>query len=109
MTLLITFIAAIVATFLWYKNAPKDVWFFRVPCYMYWGASIMWFADACFEYRELRAAYFTPSLHDMVNDAFLGVSAVALGACVWLVILLMKDPRGVIFKKSKNKISDISN
>jgi len=72
---------------------------------MYWGASIMWFVDALFEYAELKAEYFTPAPADMLNDFYLGLSVVALGLIIWLVILLVKDPKGVVkaalFQKKK--------
>ena len=72
---------------------------------MFWGASIMWLVDAIFEYAELKAAYFTPAPGDMLNDAFLGLSVVALGLTVWLIILLIKDPKGsvraILKKQSK--------
>ena len=32
----------------------------------------------------------------MLNDAFLGLAVVALGLIIWLVRLLIKDPRGVV-------------
>ena len=48
------------------------------------------------EYAELKAAYFTPALEDMVNDLYLGLSVVALGLIVWLVVLFIKDPKGVV-------------
>ena len=67
-----------------------------ILCFMYWGASIMWFVDAIYEYAELKAAYFTPALEDMVNDLYLGLSVVALGLIVWLVVLFIKDPKGVV-------------
>ena len=39
----------------------------------------------------------------MLNDFFLGLSVVALAMVIWLVILLIKDPKGVVkaqlFKK----------
>lgn len=96
MTLLVTVFAAIICTILWYKKAPNDDMKLNVLCFMFWGASIMWFVDAIFEYAELKAAYFTPVLEDMVNDLYLGLSVVALGLIVWLVILLIKDPKGVV-------------
>ena len=96
MTLLITVFAAILCTVLWYKNAPLDEMRIRVLCYLYWGASIMWFVDAIYEYAELGAAFFAPAPVAMLNDLFLGLSVVALGLIVWLVVLLIKDPRGVI-------------
>lgn len=96
MTLLVTLFAAIAATVRWYKKAPEDPMKLHILCYMFWGASIMWFVDAVFEYAELHAAYFTPAPADMLNDLFLGLSVIALGLLLWLVILLVKDPEGVV-------------
>ncbi|MBQ7475133.1 MAG: hypothetical protein IJS78_04350 [Clostridia bacterium] len=103
MTLLITVFAAIVSTVVWYKNAPKSEMKVGVLCLLFWGASAMWLVDAIVEYARVGAEYFTPAPADMLNDAFLGFSVVALGLIVWLVILLVKDPKGVVkgmlFKK----------
>lgn len=96
MTLLITVFAAIICTIIWYKTAPKSEMKVGILCWMYWGASIMWLVDAVFEYVELGAAYFTPAPADMLNDLYLGLSAVALGLIIWLVILLIKDPKNVV-------------
>lgn len=96
MTLLITVIAAIICTIIWYSKAPKDEMKVGILCIIYWGASLMWFVDAIFEYAELKAEFFAPAIEDMVNDAYLGLSVVALGLIVWLVILLIKDPKGKV-------------
>ena len=96
MTLLVSVFAAVICTVIWYKNAPKDEMMVSVLCWMYWGASIMWLVDAIFEYAELKEEYFTPAAADMLNDLFLGLSVVALGLIIWLVILFVKDPKGVI-------------
>ena len=63
----------------------------------------MWFVDAVVEFAEIRAEYFTPAAEDMLNDAFLGVSVIALALVIWVVTLLIKDPKRVIAKKLKNK------
>ncbi|NLM19430.1 MAG: hypothetical protein GX217_05340 [Clostridiaceae bacterium] len=103
MTLLTTVFAAIICTILWYKGAPKSEMKVSILCWMYWGASLMWLIDAIFEYAELGAEYFTPDPLDMLNDFYLGLSVVALGLIIWLIILLVKDPKGVVkatlFKK----------
>lgn len=96
MTLLTTVFAAIICTIIWYQSAPKSDMKIGTLCLMYWGASLMWFVDAIFEYAELGAAYFTPSPIDMLNDFYLGLSVVAFGLLIWLVILLVKDPKGVV-------------
>ena len=80
MTLLITLIAAVVCTVIWYKNAPEDK--MQVS-----------------EYIETEAEFFSPSAYDMLNDAFLGISAVALGLVIWIVKLLITDPKHIFRKK----------
>ena len=103
MTLLTTVFAAITCTVIWYRNAPKSEMKLGFLSLMYWGASLMWLIDAIFEYVELQTEYFTPAPIDMLNDFYLGLSVVALGLIIWLVVLLIKDPKGAIratlFKK----------
>ena len=38
---------------------------------------------------------------DMINDSFLGLSVIALALVIWVVALLIKDPRGVIKARLK--------
>ncbi|MBQ9443403.1 MAG: hypothetical protein IJU43_03795 [Lachnospiraceae bacterium] len=104
MTLLITVFAAVISTYKWYTRKDDNL---NIPilCFMFWGASLMWLVDAIFEYAELGAEYFTPAPADMLNDAFLGLSVVALALVIWIVSLLIRDPRGVMtaaLKKQKN-------
>ena len=68
MTLLVTVFAAIISTILWYQKENRKELRLGTLSLMYWGASIMWFVDAIFEYAELHAAYFTPDPMDMLND-----------------------------------------
>lgn len=102
MTLLITVFAAVITTAIWYKKSDEKM-LLGPLCWMFWGASIMWLVDAIFEYAELKAAYFTPAPEDMLNDAFLGLSVVALALVIWVVILLVKDPRGTVRAKLLKK------
>ncbi|MBR5430524.1 MAG: hypothetical protein IK116_08390 [Firmicutes bacterium] len=95
MTLLITVLAAVAATVVWYTR-KDDTLKLGLLCFLYWGASLMWLVDAVFEYAELRADYFAPAAADMLNDAFLGLSVVALGLVIWVAALLIRDPRGRI-------------
>ena len=108
MTLLVSVFSAIIFTVLWYKDAPKGKKLYIVPCFLFWGASIMWFVDAVFEYIELGAEeYFSPAPADMLNDLFLGLSVTALGLIIWLAVLIIKDPEGKvkasISKRKKKK------
>ncbi len=95
MTLLITVFAAIISTIVWYQNANSKMKLGTLSL-MYWGASLMWLVDAVATYIELGADYFTPAAADMLNDAYLGFSVVALALVIWLVMVLIKDPNGVV-------------
>ena len=97
MTLLITLFAAVISSVVWYNGDNR----LRVDllCWMFWGASLMWFVDVCFEYAGLGAAYFTPKPYDMLNDAFLGMYVVALALVIWVVYLFVKDPKGIMKRR----------
>ncbi|MBR3058868.1 MAG: hypothetical protein IKG93_13015 [Clostridiales bacterium] len=105
MTLLVTVFAAIISSVVWYKNAPRDEMKVGTLALIYWGASLMWTVDAIFEYAELKEEYFSPAAADMLNDFFLGLTVVALGLIIWLVTLLIKDPKGVVKKALLSKKS----
>lgn len=98
MTLLIAVFAAVVSTIAWYRDSEKKQWALGILPLMFWSASLMWLVDAVVEYIEVGAAYFTPEPLDMLNDAYLGLSVVALGLVIWAVRLLILDPRGTIRK-----------
>lgn len=99
MTLLISVLAACASTAVWYKKAPDKSMRLGFLSLMFWGSSLMWLVDAVFEYAELGAEYFTPAPADMLNDVFLGLSVVALGLVIWLAVVIIKDPKGVVFKR----------
>lgn len=101
MTLLITIIAAAVATIVWYVNENRDAYKLGTLSFIYWGASLMWLMDFVAEYKELGADYFAWEFSDILNDSLLGVAVVALGLVAWIIVILVKDPKGVI----KNKLS----
>ena len=100
MTLLITVFAAVIVTLVWYNTTSNmKLGFLSL---MYWGASLMWLVDAVVEYIEIGAEYFTPAPADMLNDTYLGLSVVALGLVIWLVAVLIKDPKGKLRKTFGN-------
>lgn len=96
MTLLVAVFAAVICTIIWYIKAPEDILMVRMLCWMYWGASLMWLVDAVFEYLEVGAAFFEPEPAALLNDLYLGLSVVALGLVIWIVTLLIRDPRGAV-------------
>lgn len=102
MTLLVTVTAAVISTIVWYAVEKRDAYKLAVPCFIYWGASLMWFIDFIAEYSELHADYFVQSSADMLNDFVLGITVTVIGLIAWLVVLLFKDPKGVFRKKLIN-------
>ena len=103
MTILITIIAAVCATVIWYANDKRDSYKLGTLSLIYWGASLMWLMDFVFEYAELKTEYFSQSFSDILNDSLLGVTVVSIGLIAWLVILLIKDPKGVFKAKFQKK------
>ena len=98
MTLLITVFAAVASTAVWYFSKRARTLKVSMLVFMFWGASLMWFVDGIAGYLEDGADYFVPSAADMLNDAYLGLSVVALGLIIWLIIVLVKDPKNTIRK-----------
>ena len=103
MTLLITVIAAAIATIVWYANEQRDTYKLGTLSLIYWGASLMWLMDFVFEYAELKADYFVQEFADILNDSLLGLAVVTLGLVAWIIILLIKDPKDVFKKKFLKK------
>ena len=94
MTLLITSFAAVIATIAWYNvKADRKL---GTLALMYWSASLMWLVDSVVEYIEAGAEFFTPATADMINDSYLGLSVVALGLIIWVIVLMVKDPDGKV-------------
>ena len=96
MVLLISVCAAVVATIVWYLTLPEDSMRLSTLCMIYWGASVMWFVDAVAEYIRVGSEYFNPTVETMINDTFLGLAVVVLGLVIWLIRLLITDPRQML-------------
>lgn len=98
MTLLITALAAIISTVVWYTSEKARGLHVGVLLYMYWGASLMWLVDAAVGYLEDGAEFFVPSGAELLNDTFLGLSVTVLALVVWIGVVLVKDPYKVVRK-----------
>lgn len=96
MCLIITVIAAIAATIVWYFKLNERKYKMGALSLMYWGASIMWFVDGIFA-----AAGGESFFNISADDALLGVVIVICGLIFWLISLLVSDPKNV-FLSAKN-------
>lgn len=83
MCLLITVLAAVIATIAWYVKIPNSLNKVGSLCLIYWGASLMWLVDAFFCLAEGE-----PFLNLSLNDALLGFTVVLCGLAAWVIILL---------------------
>jgi hypothetical protein len=94
MFLIITALAAVVATIVWYVKAPDDPYKLSILCFIFWGATLMWLVDHVVAYLTEGGEFFEVTL----DATLLGVTVVLSGLLLWIVVLLIKDPKGV-FKK----------
>ncbi len=94
MFFIITALAAIISTIIWYKNAPEDKYMLNNLSLIYWGTTLMWFVDHVIAYLTEGGAFFEITL----DATLLGITVVLLGLLVWLIILLVKDPKDVFNK-----------
>jgi hypothetical protein len=89
---LLTALAAIIATALWYASAPRDKYKLSLLSFIYWGAALMWLVDHVIAYAQEGGEFF-----EINADATgLGFSVLLLGLLVWLVVLLVSDPKRVL-------------
>jgi peptidoglycan biosynthesis protein MviN/MurJ (putative lipid II flippase) len=94
MWLILTALAAIVTTVIWYVNAPEDKYKVGLLSLAFWGATLMWLVDHVMAYLTEGGEFF-----ELSQDAtMLGVSVILVALVIWLFILLIGDPKGVLRK-----------
>ena len=57
-----------------------------------WGATLMWFVDHVMAYLIEGGEFFEMNL----DATLLGVSVIIIALLVWVVVLLVSDPKGVL-------------
>jgi peptidoglycan biosynthesis protein MviN/MurJ (putative lipid II flippase) len=92
MWLILTALVAIITTVIWYVKAPEDKYKLGLLSLMFWGATIMWLVDHVMAYVTGGGEFFEVNL----DATLLGVSVIILALMVWLFVLLISDPKGVI-------------
>ncbi len=92
MWLLLTALAALITSALWYVSAPNDRYKLGFLSLIYWGATLMWLVDHVIAYAQEGGQFFEIS----ADATGLGLSVLILGLFVWLVRLLVGDPKGVL-------------
>lgn len=98
MWLVITFIAAILVTALWYFSESESR--LEILGLMLWGASIMMFVDHTLGYLAEGGEFFELS----TEATLLGVILVAVAFAVWEILLILEDPKGRLRKKAGEEV-----
>ncbi|MEM2994704.1 MAG: hypothetical protein QXI91_01630 [Candidatus Bathyarchaeia archaeon] len=95
MWLLILAFSSAIATAIWYSKAENDKCMFRLLCLILWGATIMVFVDHTMGYLMEGGEFL-----ELTTDAtVLGVALLTTALAVWEIALLIKDPKGMLYKK----------
>ena len=92
MWLIMTSLAAIITTLIWYIRAPEDKYKLGLLSLIFWGATLMWFVDHVMAYLTEGGEFFEINL----DATLLGLSVIILALLVWEIVLLVSDPKGVL-------------
>lgn len=97
MWLIILSFGATIATALWYSKAEDDKYMLKLLSLILWGATIMVFVDHVMGYLMEGGGFI-----EMTADAaVLGVALLIVALVIWEVALLLKDPKGVLYRKRR--------
>jgi hypothetical protein len=99
MYFIITALAAIVVSLIWYFKASGKKYKLSLLCFIYWGATIMWLIDHVVAYLSEGGAFLELSM----DATLLGFAVVIFGLFIWLMALLFTDPKGIFQKLLKAK------
>ncbi len=97
MFLIMTALAAVIATVIWYANAPEDKYKVGMLSLFLWGATLMWLVDHVMAYLMEGGEFFELNL----DATMLGLSVIVLALIVWMLILVISDPKGALKKVLK--------
>ncbi|MBN1245823.1 hypothetical protein JXA31_09550 [Candidatus Bathyarchaeota archaeon] len=96
MWLVILAFAATIATAIWYTQAENDKYLLKFLSLMLWGTTIMVLVDHALPFlMEGGGEFFEITTEAMVLGGVMLIAALG----VWEGALLIKDPKGVIYKR----------
>jgi len=97
MWLILLAFAATITTAIWYSKAENDVYMLNILAQIFWGATIMAFINHLMGYLMEGGEFIEITLEATV----LGLTLILIGLIVWEVILIIRDPKGIIYKRQK--------
>ncbi len=92
MFLIMTSLAAVITTIIWYAKSPNDKYKLGLLSLMFWGATIMWLVDHIMAFASEGGEFF-----EINTDAtMLGFAVIVLALTVWAIVLVISDPKKVL-------------
>lgn len=91
MWLIVTALAALIVTALWFIGLPADRHKLGFLSLIYWGAALMWLVDHVMAYINHGGPFFEVD----ADATALALAVLALGLFVWLVRLVASDPKRI--------------
>ena len=91
MYLIITATAAIITTIIWYTKSPENKYNLGTLCLIFWGATLMWLVDHIIAFLTEGGEFFEITL----DATLLGITVTLFGLLIWLITLLINDPKKV--------------
>lgn len=95
MWLIILAFAAAIVTPIWYSMAEEDKYLLRLLCLILWGATMMAFVDHVMGFLMEGGEFLELTLDATV----LGFAMLTVALVIWEIVLLLKDPKKVLYKK----------
>jgi hypothetical protein len=99
MWLILTALAAVITTAIWYAKSPDDKYKLGLLSLFFWGATLMWLVDHIIAY----ATEGGPFLEVNLDATLLGVAVIVFALFVWEIVLVVSDPKGVLKKALRGK------
>ncbi len=99
MWLIVTSLAAVITTAIWYIKAPEDKYKLGFLSLIFWGATLMWFVDHLMGYLMEGGEFFEINL----GATILGLVVIIVALIIWEIALLRDDPKGVLKRMKKGE------
>lgn len=97
MFFIITALAAIISTIIWYVKIEDNKYNLGTLSLIYWGATLMWLVDHVIEFLAEGGSFFEITL----SATLLGIAVVGLGLLAWITLVIIKNPK-VFFNSKEN-------
>ncbi|NWF77569.1 MAG: hypothetical protein HXY36_03085 [Chloroflexi bacterium] len=94
MWLIMTALAGVIATAIWYVKAPEDKYKLGLLSLFFWGATLMWLVDHVMAYVTEGGEFLEINL----DATLLGVAVIVFALFVWEIVLVVNDPKGALRK-----------